>query len=250
MGNVNEIKTYWEDFWNKRKISGSQNDTFFQEISSDAIFYVLPECDMLLIVGCGDGTGIKKYTKKAKTVVGLDFSEIAIKKARPLFPNVEFVIGDILQKQFANNGFDVIISERCICNLKTPEEQILALAQLYKCLKTDGILILCEPWLQGYDRIDEIRKSMNLKPLKRHWHNVLLDQVIVEKSQFHILEINTFGIYSIISRIFHPAFVQPKEPQFDDNINRLGALINNAVMFNDGFNNLPSQHILYILKKR
>lgn len=244
------MKKYWENFWYLRQECGSQNDPFFQKASINAIAHVLNSCDNLLILGCGDGFGIEKYSEKASNITGIDYSESAIKKARGRYSAFQFLHGNILQKQFQNDQFDAVISERCLCNLASVHDQVRIFGIVHDYLRKNGQFIVCEPWLQGYDAIDKIRAAFSLEPLKRHWHNILLDDDIITKSGFEIAGSYTFGIYSLISRIFHPVYVYPEEPRFNNRINEIGSLINNETMFLDDFAHLPSQHILYNLLKR
>lgn len=255
---MNDIKKYWDTFWDNRKDFGSQNDLFFQELSSDVIASLLKPEEVALDVGCGDGCNSGKYARIVKKVIGFDYSESAIKKAtvdnRAMIEKgkMSFAIWNLLEKRSSfTEVFDVVICERTLSNLSKLKEQETALGIMRDYLKIGGRAIICEPSLEGYDRLDEIRKSFGLPVLKRHWHNLLVDEKILQCSKFFEIEKRvTFGVYSLISRVFYPLFILPDEPVFDSKVNKIAKDICRSLMMQDEYSNLPSQHILYVLRKR
>jgi SAM-dependent methyltransferase len=238
---------YWEKFWVNRSNSGSQNDLVFQKISHEKIYEKMKECERLLVIGCGDGDGIELYGKKALEIVGIDFSASAIRKSRSRFKQHAFYVSDITDTKLGSGNFDAIISERCITNLVTPESQLAALNEVNRLLTPDGTFYLCEPTLSGYDQVDDLRTSLGLPVLKRHWHNLLFDDDLISRSGMHIARTQNFGIYTLISRIIHPLYVYPDEPKFDGKMNTI-AYEMCKVAFNYGVS-LPSQHTLYTIYK-
>lgn len=243
------IADYWETFWERRTMIGSQNDLLFQQMSHEKIYEEMDECNRLLILGCGDGDGIDLYEKKVWSVTGIDFSHEAIKKADSRFPNHNFMVKDITKiESIQSLSFDAVISERCITNLDTVEKQCQVLRSVQKILKPGGKLYLCEPTVQGYDETDLMREKMGLAKLKRHWHNLLLDESIVEKYGLRLVARHTFGMYTLISRILYPAYIYPEEPSFNDRMNRVAYQMSRD-LFAYG-SQLPSQHTLFVLEKR
>lgn len=244
---TNDIHDYWGEFWNNRAYPGSQNDLIFQKISHEKIYEEMSECERLLVIGCGDGDGIELYGKKAAEVIGIDFSLPAIEKARKKFKRHTFYVSDITDIQISSEIFDMVISERCITNLTTEESQISSLKEISRLLTSDGILYLCEPTLSGYKQVDEIRMSLGLPILKRHWHNLLFDHNLISRSGMHIARAQNFGIYTLISKLVHPLYTYPNEPEFDGKMNTIAYDLNN-VAFDYG-ESLPSQHTLYTVVK-
>ncbi|MGB9596144.1 MAG: class I SAM-dependent methyltransferase [Candidatus Poribacteria bacterium] len=151
---MSNVQQYWSSFWAKREKPGSQNDFFFQSLSTNAILRFLKPEYYVLNVGCGDGYGFDKYCEASKKVVGLDYSPEAIEKANIQYKDLvkigkaEFIVGNILN---------------------------------------------IEPSLQGYDALDGIRTSLNLPPIKRHWHNVLInEEIFKDLKAYEIIEKHTF----------------------------------------------------------
>lgn len=254
---MSNVQEYWSSFWTKRERPGSQNDFFFQLLSTNAILRFLKPDYYVLNVGCGDGYGFDKYCEAAKKVIGLDYSPEAIEKANIQCKNLiemgkaEFIVGNILDVETnLIDKFDAVISERCLCNLNSEESQKKALEIINSYLKPNGIAIIVEPSLQGYDALDKIRLSLDLPPIKRHWHNVLINEKIFEKLKgYEIVEKHTFGVYTLISRIFYPLYIYPQEPAFDSDINKIAGLVCEKIMMENGYDNIPSQHVLYVLRR-
>jgi SAM-dependent methyltransferase len=75
----------------------------------------------VLELGCGEGHLTQVIFDKARSVAGVDISEIAIARAKALnLPNAKFEVGDFLTTSF--EGYDVIAALECIYYL-TPAEQ-------------------------------------------------------------------------------------------------------------------------------
>ncbi len=240
------IKQYWEKFWESREDPGSQNDKIFQKLSHERIYDCMVPCDNLLVIGCGDGDGIELYQKRAINVTGIDFSEDAIHKARSKFVKHTFIVSDILTTNLPDGSFDSVISERCITNLDTISMQLKAFEEIYRILKPGGVFYMCEPTLNGYDAVDKLRELVGLSKIKRHWHNLLID----ENNGFGKLTLiskQNFGLYTLISRIIYPLYVYPEEPAFDSKMNEVAYKISNT-MFSYGYE-IPSQHTLYTFMK-
>lgn len=248
-------KKRWELFWEERKETGSQDDSCFQELSLDVILKFLKPVDNILSVGCGDGYGLDKYCKFAN-VVGMDYSSKAIKIASELHKNLidtgkmELVVCDLLNVQQSFVGrFDTVVSERCLCNLKSKKDQIKALEIIGNYLKPDGIAIVCEPSKQGYILVNKMRKIFGLSPLKKHLYNLRLDEAIFFSIEsMKVQEHYTFGVYTLISRIFYPLLIYPKDPRIGSKENKIATSLCKQMITEPGYN-IPSQHVLYILRR-
>jgi len=251
------IKGYWDRFWTERAYPGSQNDLIFQHLSLEMILRWIEPGSEILSVGCGDGFGFSRYCEIAKRVVGLDYSEEAIRSATRNCQDLIrtgrliLIVGDVLKRDAALiEQFDVAISERCLCNLASREDQEKAIHLIKDYVRVGGRAILCEPSLQGYDWMDRVRERLCLSKLKRHWHNLPLDEGLVSEAEsFRIESRYSFGVYSLISRVFHPLYVHPEEPQFSSRINEIAAQICKKLMMEEECLTIPGQHVLYVLRR-
>jgi SAM-dependent methyltransferase len=74
----------------------------------------------VLELGCGEGHLTEAVFSKARSVVGIDISDVAIARAKLLdLPNARFENADLLQTSF--EGYDVIAAIECIYYLSLKE---------------------------------------------------------------------------------------------------------------------------------
>jgi SAM-dependent methyltransferase len=75
----------------------------------------------VLELGCGEGHLTREIFGRARSVVGIDISDVAIARAKSLkLPNARFENADLLQISF--KGYDVIAAIECIHYLSHPEQ--------------------------------------------------------------------------------------------------------------------------------
>ncbi|SDN32103.1 trans-aconitate 2-methyltransferase [Afipia sp. GAS231] len=77
----------------------------------------------VLELGCGEGHLTDAVFDKARSVVGIDISDVAIARAKSLnLPNARFECADFLQKSF--EGYDVITAIECVYYLSFQEREV------------------------------------------------------------------------------------------------------------------------------
>ena len=75
----------------------------------------------VLELGCGEGHLTQTVFRKARSVVGIDISDVAIARAKALnLRNARFETADFLDISF--EGYDVIAAIECIHHLSHPEQ--------------------------------------------------------------------------------------------------------------------------------
>jgi len=78
----------------------------------------------VLELGCGEGHLTHTIFSKARSVVGIDISDVAIARAKSLnLPNARFESADFLQASF--EGYDVIAAIECVYYLSLEEQGVL-----------------------------------------------------------------------------------------------------------------------------
>jgi SAM-dependent methyltransferase len=131
----------------------------------------------VLELGCGEGHLTHAIFGKARSVVGIDISDVAIARAKSLnLPNARFESADFLQASF--EGYDVIAAIECVYYLSLEERE----AFLEKVAKEHSgkILLLSGPIVDyrrhfGHKRLMHEFTTLGFVPLRfynlsLYWH--------------------------------------------------------------------------------
>jgi ubiquinone/menaquinone biosynthesis C-methylase UbiE len=232
-----EILDYWDQKAKELKElpQATMRDFQLRLLEIDLILGQLNDNDEVLDVGCGNGFATAIFSEKVKNIVGIDFSSEMIDQANVKLTqeqgnknNISFQQMDVLNLSYPEGTFDVVISERCLINLRTWEEQQKAMLEIKRVLKTGGRYLMIEGTSDGLDKLNNLRESVGLHGIEKHWHNLLFDDDMLMaflKKQFNIKVIISLGTYYFISRVVHPLMVSPDEPKFEAKINEVARRI-------------------------
>jgi len=195
----------------------------------------------ILDIGCGNGYTI---TSLAKTVeanfIGLDFSSVMLEGTKTLTEKFsselksipKFQYCDVRQIPFEENFFDCVISERCLQNLPSREDQYKTIYEIHRVLKNGGVFLMVEGTGDGLDRLNKVREQLGLAPIPPvssenvsalRFREAEINDFL--KKLFEIETIQFFGTYYPISRVVHPLLVHPGKPSFDAKINEIARLV-------------------------
>ncbi len=224
------------DFWDKQAtIAGGEAtcpDVAYRELEIARIIECIdPNTEYLLDVGCGNGYSTVKFAQHAlhAYILGLDYSQPMIHEARRFQSGrIQFMVGDVRDAWLASK-FDVIISERCLINLETWEEQQRALLNMRDALTPTGKLILVENTFDGLDKLNELRTQFGLHKILTRWHNLYfrLDELEPFLGEHFIVKRreNIGNLYYILSRVLHAKLAHDlgEEPKYEAPINKIAA---------------------------
>jgi len=135
-----------------RLVKGYDRFNFFSSLGLDRrwrkmLVNVIPEGSVVLDVGTGTGDLALAASKKAKQVVGIDFSLAMIQKAKekgqPL-PSVQFQVGEAHSLPFRAGQFDVVTSGFVLRNLYRMGSLENFYRESFRVLKTGGISLSLE----------------------------------------------------------------------------------------------------------
>ena len=182
-------------------------DDIFQLDSLDADYFpwlkekskliiTLLEGEKILDVGCGNGNLIKLLSLTNKELVGSDFSETYLKKAKIKNPKITFFKGDLTDQSFwkkYENSFDTVICSEVIEHLKNDQN---ALEIIFSILKSNGTLIVTVPALNFlYSNFDK-----QIGHYRRYSKSTLSQ--IVKKSGFKIEKIRYWNFLGMFGWLF------------------------------------------------
>jgi len=96
----------------------------------------------VLEVGCGTGRNLPLYPQgQAVSVIGLDPSPEALRRARARAPGVPLVRASAQALPFRDGAFDTVVSGLVFCSVPEPRQ---GLAEVRRVLKDDGALRMIE----------------------------------------------------------------------------------------------------------
>jgi ubiquinone/menaquinone biosynthesis C-methylase UbiE len=191
----------------------------------------------VLDLGCGNGYTLLSLARNVGAdYLGIDFSSKMVEGAADLIDRFKaelkcvptFVHSDVRKLLLADSTFDCVISERCLLNLPSKDDQFQTIREVYRVLKSGGVYLMVEGTEDGLERLNQVRAPMGLEPIP----TVAPDNVSALKFREHDLEDflqplfnvekkHYFGLYYLISRVVHPLLVAPEQPKFDNPINAI-----------------------------
>ena len=110
----------------------------------------------LLDVGCGSGTMLAMLKKEypALEPFGIDLSDQMIVQAKMhLDPDIQLQTGDVESMPWPDNKFDLLVCNASFHHYPNP---IKSLTEMYRVLKSEGRLVIADPWWPG-----KIRQAIN-----------------------------------------------------------------------------------------
>ena len=222
------IKEFWEGQAARQELPEdliTHRDRNQRLLEIELLSKYLPSGKRILDIGCGNGFSTAVFAKSAAEIVGIDYAPAMIERAKRNFghvPNVSFRSQDVLSLDFPPDSFDVVISQRCLINLGTWDNQQKAISNIANVVKPGGFFFLQEGTRQGRARLNEVRELLGLSRMPSVPFNLDFDEEILwpyVRRYFDVVEIRRFGLYDLISRVVHPLLVNPSEPVYDAKIN-------------------------------
>jgi len=191
----------------------------------------------VLDIGCGNGYTLLSLAKRFESnLCGLDFSPNMVDSARKLTAKFaaelrcipEFRVCDVRSLPFNDDSFDCVISERCLLNLPSREDQYQTIREVHRVLRDGGVYLMVEGTEDGLSRLNHVREQVGLDPIPSvapdnasslKFHEKEISEFL--EQMFEIETTQYFGTYYLISRVVHPLLVQPEPPRFDAKINTI-----------------------------
>lgn len=187
----------------------------------------------VLDVGCGNGfsTLIFAENKPEWEFLGVDYSPKMVREANKAKKgeNVSFKVADARELNAIGGKYDTIISERCLINLASWEEQQDAMLQMRSLLAPGGRIVLVENFVDGLRNLNDLRAAFDLPAIEVRWHNRYLDardfSAFVEKNFKVTFSENIGNLYYIVSRVVYAEIARMGggEPQYYHPINYIAA---------------------------
>jgi len=233
-----KVKSFWESRATEKDIPQTEvthRDVWQRWLEVEVIKKHITGYGRVLDVGCGNGYTTKLIAPLVEQVVGIDYSEEMIRRAEEESirqsssdnEQIVFRVCDVRQLSPALLGvFDAVISERCLINLPSWEDQKQAIANIASILRPGGRFVFIEGSRNGRRRLNELRVAVGLGEMPPVWHNVDFDDEATLEYLAESFRVECrlhFGVYDFVSRVVHPLMVAPERPKYEARINEVAA---------------------------
>lgn len=215
------------EFWTQQALkygqspAASWSDQMVIEMEIRQIIKRLTDNDRVLDVGCANGySTIQFASQKRITIRGLDVIPEMIEQARlrlsglkdKLLGKVEFEVDDITALKEPAGVYDKVVMIRVLINLGEWSRQLKGLHECIRVLKPGGMLLFSEAILQGWHRLNRLRREWRLPDIPMPAFNQYLNQEqVVEavSSHLQLIEIVNFSsTYYVGTRVLKPLLIQ------------------------------------------
>lgn len=231
-----KIRAFWDSRAEYDHTSGS-DDFILKDLETRAIFEMIESNSRILEIGCGNGqTLISLCKEKGCSGLGIDFSSKMISLAKKnaekqgVSSLLEFNTGAVPDvKQLGQ--FDFALSQRCLGNLTSIEDQRGSVLSISSNLNIGGRYIMVEDCKQSHERLNEFRKAVGLDAIDAPWFNLFLDADIVPTWQSNNISLlsgpkQLASTYYLLSRVIyaklaHDKGTKPEDLKYDSEINML-----------------------------
>lgn len=235
-----KVRQHWEARADEHKtrLEATSPDAIFKELEVRNLLKYLRDGERVLDVGCGNGIATIEFARLRKVMItGIDYvaamvgyaNENLIRESDDVQQRVRFQEGDVLQLPFADSTFDVVVSERCLINLSSLDDQRRALLEVRRVLQPNGRFVMAEHTLEGLEKLNSLRRLAGLPEIQPPWHNHYLseaDLLPYAQTLFQSEGVDNYSsLYYVASRVFNAylAKLEGKEPDYYHPINQLAA---------------------------
>ena len=125
------------------------NENTLEHLHRYAFVRSLVKGKIVLDIASGEGYGTRLIAKTAKRVYGVDIDPDVVRDSNLKYKadNLSFNEGDIKNIPFEENTFDIIV---CFETIEHVEYHELAIRELKRVLKTNGVLVISTPEKKRY----------------------------------------------------------------------------------------------------
>jgi SAM-dependent methyltransferase len=238
-------------------VTPTSRDPYLGQLEQKAITSHVAGRASAIDVGCGDASHSIEYASVVGHLIAVDYAASLLALARRRIDaagvaNVDLLHASVLElgARLPSGTFDAVISQRCLINLPTWDDQKTALEQLHEVLAAGGILLVSEGFFDEFVALNQLRVALGLSPISVSRYNHFLSRDKFETFAgplFRIRAIVHYGVYLVLSRVLHPLMVAPAEPRHDSAINELSMRL--ALVGDAGDFARYSYNSLYVLEK-
>jgi ubiquinone/menaquinone biosynthesis C-methylase UbiE len=165
----------WNSTMLERQIREREIETLFRFLQSVSVFEEkknLKVCE----IGCGNGYVAGRLHCEGLNLdykgVDKNAEMITVAKSREL-PRIKFDVSDVADFPY-REYFDVLVSVRCLINIKNADMQISALQKILESSRFK-YLILLEGFQDSQEQYNKLRSGLGFPEIPPSWHNLYLN---------------------------------------------------------------------------
>jgi len=158
---------------------------------------------IILEVGCGHGHHLKYSNQDYQSYLGLDIEIKYLFTLLSRYPNNSVINGDAYRLPFQNHSVDCVLS---IYNFEHLRMLNLALEEIYRVLKPDGMLLLSIPAEGGF--LYGLGRSLTSKPYMEKKYGIDYDAIVHYEhcNTYHDIVNHLKRKFRIVERRFLPFY--------------------------------------------
>lgn len=226
MKSEDNVKRLWDDYYASSQGETILKDANFFRMEVEAISNALNREVARLgrpvsILEFGSGTGalaeallaaLPSEYREGTSYCGVDFSSDACAKAAGRnLADARFVAEDFLAFLDGNSDkFDVIVTQRSIMAVIDADQHNRMLEALPAALTEAGVLILSEATQQAYERVNALRREVQIDEMAPIWHCRYLDEEQVKRLFPNAMFEDFASLYWLITRVVYPFSAEPQ----------------------------------------
>lgn len=198
------------------------------ELEIREIIRHLSDGDRVLDVGCANGYSTVQFACQRRVEVrALDYIPEMVNEARlraasmadAFVGRVEFDVGDATELKEPDEAYDKVVAIRVVINLSEWERQRVALMECARVVRPGGLLLLSEATIQGWQRLNKLRREWGLSDIPMPPFNQYLDQDAVVQTlspHLQLVEIADFASsYYVGTRVLKPLLIRALAADLD-----------------------------------
>jgi ubiquinone/menaquinone biosynthesis C-methylase UbiE len=220
---LEQIREFWT---NQAETHGMNHQASWNDISVihmeiANILQYIEDGDNVIDIGCANGYSTIQFASQRRiNILGVDYIPEMIGQAnkrmlefnQKLRGEIQFAVDDVLKLSQPVDSFDKVVSIRVIINLSTRENQKLALLNCARVVKPGGSLLLSEATIQGWSKLNQLRKEWKLNEIPMPSFNNYLDQdevIDILSPLLTLVELKNYAsTYFVATRVLKPLIDQ------------------------------------------